>query len=170
MQVLVVRHAIAMERSEWRETGLPDSERPLTETGRRRMKKAVAGLTTLLPALDVIATSPYERARKTAALLAAGYDDAELLVLPALASGGPRDDVLAWLLGRRSTEDVALVGHEPDLGRLVSWLLGGRAAPGLGMKKGGACLIHFAGVVRPGHGELLWFLGPTILRALGERR
>jgi phosphohistidine phosphatase len=59
MQLLIVRHAIAMEREEFAKTGRPDSDRPLTDTGRRRMRKNARGLQRISPHPDLIATSPW---------------------------------------------------------------------------------------------------------------
>jgi hypothetical protein len=36
------------------------------------------------------------------------------------------------------------------------------------MKKAGAALIHFPGMVKPGQGLLQWWLEPMQLRALGR--
>ena len=44
MNFLVIRHAIAEDREAWALTGVSDDERPLTEAGRRKMKRAVRGL------------------------------------------------------------------------------------------------------------------------------
>ena len=70
MQLLVIRHAIAMEREEWAKSGRPDSDRPLTDTGRRRMRKNARGLQRVSPHPDVIATSPWLRAADTARVVA----------------------------------------------------------------------------------------------------
>ena len=43
---------------------------------------------------------------------------------------------------------MALVGHEPDLGKLAGVLLF-RAPASLPLKKAGACVISFTDVVRP---------------------
>jgi len=40
MQLVVIRHAIAMEREEFAPTGRDDSLRPLTDKGKAKMKKA----------------------------------------------------------------------------------------------------------------------------------
>src|SRR5262245_13191928 len=70
MNLVVIRHAIAMERDEWARTGRPDSDRPLTDTGRRRMRKNARGLQRIAPHPDVIATSPWLRAADTARVVA----------------------------------------------------------------------------------------------------
>lgn len=179
MEVLLVRHAIAEDRARWAAAGRADDARPLTSKGRSRMKRACAGLETLLPGLDLIATSPLERAAATAAILARSFPDARVAEVPSLAPGGPRDETLAWLARRRERR-VALVGHEPDLGALAAWLIAGDHAgdaagddarsllPALPMRKGGACLLRFASAPRAGSAELRWFLPPSLLRRLAR--
>lgn len=166
MQLLIVRHAIAADQLEWAATGCPDDQRPLTGKGRERMKRNAAGIVAALPDLDVIATSPFTRAAQTAALLARACRGVEVVEVPALASGGSRDQLLAWLATHDADASVAVVGHEPDLGWLVAWLLGGDAVPAVAMRKGGACLLDFVGHPSPGRAELRWFLPPSLLRRL----
>ena len=60
-------------------------------------------------------------------------------------------------------EAVALVGHEPDLGKLAGVLLFGAPAS-LPLKKAGACVISFTDVAASGAGRLEWFLPPKALR------
>src|SRR5262245_28298361 len=62
MDLVVVRHAIAEERS----AGLPDEERALTPRGRRRMRLAVDGLRRLKLRFDRVLHSPLKRAAQTA--------------------------------------------------------------------------------------------------------
>ena len=64
---------------------------------------------------------------------------------------------------------MAIVGHEPDLGRLVCALLASTNGPFLELHKGAACLLEFPGAVARGAATLDWFLGPKYLRRLGER-
>jgi phosphohistidine phosphatase len=105
---------------------------------------------------------------ETADILARAYRKLMVTTLPALASGGSREEILEWLKTRDDEERIALVGHEPDLGRLVGWLVGGRTIGAIEMKKGGACLLRFAGHPVQGHGELHWFLPPSLLRRLAD--
>ncbi|HVQ24975.1 MAG TPA: histidine phosphatase family protein, partial [Planctomycetota bacterium] len=65
MDLVVVRHAIAEERSADR----PDDERALTPRGRRRMRLAVGGLRRLGLRFDLVLHSPLRRAEQTAELL-----------------------------------------------------------------------------------------------------
>jgi phosphohistidine phosphatase len=166
MQILVVRHAIAAEPADWAATDAPDSERPLTAKGRRLMRRNARGIAAVAPWLHAVASSPFARAMETARILARQYRKLDVTTVPALASGGSRDELLEWLRTRDDEERLALVGHEPDLGRLVGWLAC-RGGP-IEMKKGGACLLRFAGHPAAGSGELYWFLPPPLLRRLAR--
>lgn len=132
------------------------------------MRKASKGLQTLLPGLDVLATSPLVRAHQTAEVIARAYGNGlDVTRLPALAPGEPMKALLAWLREQPPEAVVALVGHEPDLGRLTSWLLTGRQVSFVPFKKGAAALLEFEQVPRAGHGALVWFLSSTQLAEFG---
>jgi phosphohistidine phosphatase len=161
MKVYLVRHAIAHERSR---THWPDdSKRELTQTGKRKFRKAARGLAPLLPRAAPILTSPFVRARATAAILAAARGG-KIVECPELGAGGtPR--AMFELLKVRGGDAAVLVGHEPDLGRFVAAALGGASAR-FAFKKGGAACLKFLGRVAPGNATLLWMLPPRVLRAL----
>ena len=84
MQVLVVRHAIAEQREEFARTGKDDSQRPLTHDGRRKMRRGAVGLRAVVPAIDVLATSPLLRAVQTAEILAAVYNGRNMVTVKGL--------------------------------------------------------------------------------------
>lgn len=168
MKVLIVRHAKAEDRETFAKTGADDGERPLTGAGREQARKTARALKTLVPRIDVLATSPLVRARETARLLARDYRKLRIHELPALAPGAPAKNVSAWLAEQAADATVALVGHEPDLGVLASLLLTGRNQPILAFKKGGACLIEFENGPARGSATLAWLLTPRQLRALTE--
>jgi phosphohistidine phosphatase len=163
MQLLVVRHGIAEDRETWapRDDGL----RPLTEEGKKKMKEAAKGLRALLPRLDVLASSPLTRAQQTAAILAKAYDLSEPVTVEALASGQP-SALAPWLRTQATRKTVAIVGHEPGLGSLVSWLAAGSERSFVELGKGGACLLDVGERVDAGEAMLVWTLRPSQLRRL----
>lgn len=165
MELLVIRHAIAEDKRRFARTGRPDSERPLTAEGRRKFKKSLKGLRRAAPAVGVLATSPFTRARQTCDLARKIFPKARVVTVPALASGGNVRSVSAWLSGRRGRDVVAMVGHEPDLSRLTAVLTGSKT-PTLALKKGGAALIVFDGRAAAGRGRLEWLLTPALLKRL----
>jgi len=168
VKLLVVRHALAGDRKAWRSKGKDDSARPLTGDGRRKMREVARGLAELVAAPGVLATSPLVRAKQTAALLAGAFHLEAAEEVEALAPGEPPQALLEWLRARGRNDLVAVVGHEPHLGMLVSWLLSGRPAAFVELKKGGACLLDLGGRPAPGRAALLWLLSPAQLRHLGR--
>lgn len=170
MRVLVVRHAIAEDRDVFAKTGKPDTERPLTAEGTKRMEAAARGLARIVPTLDVVASSPLVRARQTAEVIAAAYGGLVVAQLPLLKPTLNADAVIRWLNDQADGAAVAVVGHEPDMGMLVSYLLTGVDTATIEMKKGAVCLLEFDGAVAAGDAVLRWFLAPKHLRAIGAAR
>ncbi len=170
MRLLVVRHAIAEDREAFARSHKDDANRPLTAEGRRKMEQAALGLKELIPELDLLAASPYKRAFDTAEIVAAAYGGLTVERVPELAPGVSVDRVIGWLTGRHARGSVAVVGHEPDLSRLVCTLLANTNGPFLELRKGAACLLEFPGPVGKGAATLDWFLGPKHLRLLGAAR
>src|SRR5260370_17723815 len=120
MQLLVVRHGIAEEREAWAPRN--DSLRPLTADGKKKMKEAAKGLRAIVPRVDMLATSPLTRAMETAVILAKVYDKGTPTTVDALAPGQRPPALAPWLRSQVTHKTVAIVGHEPGLGPLASWL------------------------------------------------
>ncbi|MGD8726783.1 MAG: phosphohistidine phosphatase SixA [Gemmatimonadales bacterium] len=168
MRVLVIRHAIAEDRVEFARTGKSDDERPLTSEGECRMRQAARGLRTLVPTIDLMASSPLTRARQTAEIVRDAYRELPVEIVPALSGDGDLDGVVAWLAEHMDLDTTAVVGHEPDLSSLISYLLTGSGAAAVTMKKGAVCQLEFADAVEPGRAVLRWLLAPKHLRSLGR--
>ncbi len=164
MDLLVIRHGLAAQP----EPGQDDEARPLTGKGKRTMKRVAQGLVTLVPEIDALATSPLRRAVQTARVVAAAYEDTSPEKLDALEPAGSREEVLAWLQERSDPETVAIVGHEPHLGLLTSWLLAAPLNHFMAFKKGGACLITWPDHPTAGAAWLKWALTPVHLEKLGR--
>lgn len=162
MQVLIVRHAKAEERGLLKR----DALRPLTPEGRKDMRKAARSLKSLVSAIDVLAVSPLARARQTGEILADVFGGPAVTEIAQLTPGAPAPELLAWLQEQSAEATIALVGHEPDLGNLVGYLLTGNNHSFIELKKGAACLVEFAARPRAGEGRLKWALAPRQLRAL----
>jgi phosphohistidine phosphatase len=164
--ILLVRHAKAEPRPLLALGPKRDSRRPLSDAGRKRMRRAARTLRKLVPAVDVLASSPLTRARETAEIIARRYDAMPIVDLTPLSPGGSERELLGWLQEQGQDAVVVLVGHEPDLGQFASWLLSGRKLPFAPLRKGGACLIRFDETPAPGAGALEWWLPPKLLDKL----
>jgi phosphohistidine phosphatase len=161
MKLLLVRHAIAVPSGT---PGIADEERPLTNRGRKRFRKAARGLARIVPRPDLLLTSPLPRALETAEIAAEAWGEVTPTTEPLLA-GGPVADVIAAVFARDENGVVALVGHEPGISELLAHLVEA-AAERLPFKKGGAALVAMDDG-SPGRGRLVWFLPPRVLRKLG---
>jgi len=166
MELLIVRHAIAFERDRhrWRD----DGARPLSPAGTRRARKAASGLKEFSKVPDRLLTSPLVRAVQTARILTevAGWPQAEERME---LSPGQTALALLTLLGKDRSKLVAVVGHQPGLGALLTaCLLGDGAVLPVEMKKNAVACVSFEGSPRPGHAALKWLATPRMLR--GFRR
>jgi phosphohistidine phosphatase len=160
MQLLIIRHAIAVDRGT---PGIPDEERPLTPEGEQKFRETAKGLARLVDRPRVLLTSPWLRAKQTAAI-AGGVWGLEPKEAAALASGS-FDEQAAVLDRYPKDATVAVVGHEPWVSELLARLLGSRHDDRLTFKKGGAALVDVPGRLAEG-GSLAWFLPPKVLRRL----
>ena len=165
MELLVVRHAIAEDREEYAATGRDDASRPLTAGGARKMRRGARGLRELVPTIDVLVTSPLTRASETAEIIRREYGLDGIETASALTPSTLPDEVVGWL-SKFDGGVVAIVGHEPQLGRLLTYFLTGTDRSAVELKKGAACLIAFAERPEVGKGRLVWAVPPRTLRDL----
>jgi phosphohistidine phosphatase len=168
MQLLVIRHAIAEDRDAFAATGKDDSERPLTKRGERKMRDVAVGLARLVDSLDAIGASPLLRAQQTARIVAEAYGSGGVDTVEALAPESEPSASLDWLTQHRSAQAIAIVGHEPHLGALVTWLMTGQSESRVTLRKGGACLLELSDRPAAGGGTLQWALTPSQLRCVGR--
>ena len=123
----------------------------------------------LAPRVDALLSSPFERAWRTAELLAGmeGWPDPKSWT-PLEPTLPPEKGCYA-LEAYGEAEFVAVVGHRPGLHELASYLLTGDAAGAqISIKKGGVVCLRFEGQPAPGAGQLRWLATPKILRAIAD--
>ena len=149
MKLLVIRHGAA-------EDSAPggDAERSLTHEGKKEMKEIARGLAKLVDSIDIIGASPLLRAQQTAKIVAKEFNDVEIETVSALVPGSDLNDLLTWIAGHKSEDLVTVVGHEPLLGLLVTWLMTGAQSSRVEMTKGGAALLEFNSRVASGAASL----------------
>jgi phosphohistidine phosphatase len=167
MKVLVVRHAAVADKEEFARTGKSDDLRPLTAPGKRDMREVTRGLREIVPGVDLLATSPLVRAVQTAEILGDSYKR-KLVSIESLRPEARYEDLAIWAREYGDKKTVAIVGHEPHLSGLVSWLLASSRRSLLELKKGAACLLEFEDFPGAGAGTLLWSMAPKHLRAIGR--
>lgn len=169
MHLLLIRHAIAEDRDSFSKTGQEDDLRPLTSEGRYKMVQCAEGLRAIAPKISMLATSPLTRARETAEIVAEEYGMDIRATTDALRPKAAFGDFVEWIADH-DHPIVAVVGHEPHLSGLVTWLVSGLEESHMELKKGGACLLSFKGAPKKCGGTLEWALHPNHLRKIARAR
>jgi phosphohistidine phosphatase len=158
MELFVLRHAIAEDHS----ASGRDSDRKLTDEGIEKMKRIAKGMKAAKLSFDLILSSPYVRAKETADIVAKVFDAKERLKLSAaLMSGGDSQRLIDELSSdHRKHESILIVGHEPDLSRLISILISGQPDTRINLKKGGLCKLSAEALKHARCATLEWLLTP----------
>lgn len=167
MKLYLLRHADAGEASA--EGYTTDAARALTPKGIKRTRQLANALRQMEIAFDVILSSPLIRAQQTAGILARSLQlEKQLRLSSQLAPDGALPDVLALIESTRAkANSILLVGHEPNLSRLVSLLCTGGTHLNLTLKKGGLCRLELTEVKSGPCATLEWLLSP---RHFGPKR
>ena len=166
MELLILRHAIAFPRDAKRWPD--DSERPLTLEGVKRARRAAAGLKHIASRPALVLTSPLVRARDTAGIFAQAGGWPKAVQCAGLSPGGSPDEVLEAVRRQGAKAAcVAVVGHQPHLGRLLALCLGGDArSEAFELKKSAIACVRFAGSVHARQGILTALYPPKALRRI----
>jgi len=118
MDLILWRHAEA-------EPGEPDLGRRLTSKGLKQAERMAQWLDSHLPDTCRVLVSPADRAQQTAVALQRKFK-----TVPELAPGASVAAVLTAANWPDSREPVLIVGHQPTLGAVASFLLSGEEAYG----------------------------------------
>jgi phosphohistidine phosphatase len=168
MKLYLLRHGIAVERI----GGVirSDFERPLTDEGRRELEVISLALKRLNVKAELVISSPLLRAKQTAEIIAEVHAlDKPIEISECLAPGGAVSDVYKVLRKFSSLQEVFLVGHEPDIGRLAGALLWAGTEFDMPFKKAGICRIDISDVPPSYPGRLKWFVTPKMISCLAVK-
>lgn len=124
MRLYIVRHG---QSPSAREAGvLSDSERPLSETGRKNAREAGLYLRENEKLPQVILHSPLKRAQETALEMDAALQcPLGVKVFDPLSNLLPAPELYREVeIQARERESIILVGHQPQLGELAFFLCG----------------------------------------------
>ena len=152
MRVYFLRHGEA----DWPNWEGDDDDRPLTERGRKEMRKVARFLDALEISLDDILTSPLPRAHQTAEIVAERFKlharEEDALVKNFDVSA------LKQIVRKYPVEDLMIVGHEPNFNQVISGVTGAT----LKLSKGGGALVELD--EEKMKGRLLWLFPPKFAK------
>jgi phosphohistidine phosphatase len=134
----IMRHGEAEELRE----GDDDAQRPLTKKGKKAVRAMGQWMEEHGIRPDVIASSPMKRAVRTAGIIRKKIGGPDPVTVPELAGECTASELVAALGPLCSGVDqVLLVGHQPQLGRLVSLLVTGSPYGRFDLTKGSLCHV-----------------------------
>lgn len=169
MNLYVIRHAIAVDEatSDYES----DSERPLTDKGRKKMRQIAKSLRHLGVSFDLILSSPYVRASETAEIVADVFKMKNKIVFSdnLIPMGNP-ELVIGEINEKHQVNSLAIVGHEPHLSTLVGLLTAESSKIEITLKKGGVCYLSADDLHHQDHRATLeWLLTPGILMEISDK-
>lgn len=130
MELILWRHAEAEE-------GILDAERELTEKGLDQAKRMSDWLKSKLPENTLVIASPTRRTQQTAMALSSDF-----VTNNEIGPGAGVTGILTVVKWPNAQGAVVIVGHQPTLGEVVSYLIP-VIPPGLSVKKGSVWWIKY---------------------------
>lgn len=153
MELLMIRHGEASSMP------MDESGPPLSESGIRAMKKMANLLESQPVQPERLFSSPLKRARQTAEIVNELWD-LRLETVDWLKPGVEPSRILSELRKIREGQ-LALVGHLPTLGWLLSTLLWGLPPKEISVPKGSVTCLKVE-EWEPSGAKLKWILGPDL--------
>jgi phosphohistidine phosphatase len=160
--IYLMRHGLAGQFGDVAD----DAQRPLTAAGHTKVTQVAQRLPALDVQLDLILTSPYQRAAQTATIVHQQYPHAHLETVNDLAPEGDLSALADRLNQLDRAQSLILVGHEPNLSQIAEQLIWGTVISRIMLKKTG--IIRLDGPLTGellGACELRWLLPAKVLLA-----
>ena len=161
MEVFFLRHGPAETKADWSDD---DVERPLSEEGRLVVAEVAASLVKYQFHPELVLTSPYQRTRQTADIVAERLGMLDKVVADArLIPGFGLKQLAKVLHDHADRQSLLLVGHGPDFTEVVRALTGGR----LTIRKAGVAQVEIPDL-RALRGVLISLIVPAPLQSHDE--
>jgi len=161
MELFLIRHGPAEVKADW--SG-DDVERPLSAEGRLIVAEVAAALANHQVQPELVLTSPYDRTRQTAQIVAErlGMPD-KVIADTRLIPGFGLRQLGKVLHDHADCKSILLVGHGPDLSQVVRALTGGRVT----IRKAGVAQVEITDL-QALEGRLISLLVPAPIQSFDE--
>jgi phosphohistidine phosphatase len=158
MEIYILRHGLAADAA----AGARDAERPLTPEGAKKLQSVLRRARAIEVQPPLILTSPYRRARETAQVAAEALRNGSKLVESrALTPESSPEAVWDEIRAHKTDPQIMIVGHEPLLSSVYSYLLGA-ASVQIDVKKGSLGRIDVDRFIGQPRGVLRWLIHPKL--------
>ncbi len=157
MNLYLIRHSIAENIS----LDKKDFDRELTSEGKSVIAKTSQAWKNYIDQLDIVLSSPLTRAVQTAEIISSNLQTNQNLIKDNNLGTGSRTSDLIELLNSLEYENVAVVGHQPDLSIHVNNFCG-TGSFNLVFPPAALAKIEFDNSIKYGKGRLVYFIPPII--------
>lgn len=162
-KIYLLRHGDAVDAEA---VGGKDAARGLSDKGEESVRQAAKGMKRLEIEPEAIWSSPYDRALQTARITAEVLDlNDRLKELPELEPGADPGVIAGIVQQFGDRESVMIVGHNPDLEKLMQYLISETDQANISLKKGGLAILEARRPIHQGCGALVALWTP---RQLGK--
>lgn len=155
LNIYLIRHSDAEALSK----GLRDMDRKLTPEGIKKISEAAVNWKNFIPSFDYIISSPYERAIQTARIISEVFNCTDKLLSDRRVACGSRTDDIIEIANSLNAENIAFVGHQPDMSDHISAMISSNGAFAE-FRKASIAKVIFHNKAREGKG-ILEFLIPA---------
>lgn len=146
---------------------LRDADRPLSGRGEEDARLLGRFLARTASGISAIVSSPLLRAQQTSGLIRESLAGSpEVTVSDTLAPGFRSRTLYEELLRKGEAATVVCVGHQPDLGNFIAYLIDVPAHGAMAMPTGAIARIAVGGGNPPADAQIEWLLTPALLRGL----
>lgn len=162
MELYVIRHAEAVEASAY----IEEQNRYLTEEGKKEAERMGRFLKKVEAGFSILLTSPLVRAVDTAKLLVkfSGLEDkCKIEICQLLSPKVPFNDLIKELKKHEQNKRIAILGHQPDMGRFISRLCFQSEFEGINLKRCAVAFIEEVVLEKTPSGKLRWIVEPNLL-------
>lgn len=135
-----------------------DNDRNLTSQGIEEAECAAGAVRLLKLTFTALFSSPLDRARQTAAIVAKQYPTVPLQVFEHITPTADPDNLFRELHSFPRDSRILLVSHEPFISHCLSTLISGSSQPRISIKKASLACVEAGSPIQRGAGVLLWLL------------
>ncbi len=147
-----------------------DEDRPLTPRGEEEALRMGRALAAMEPEVEHIVTSPLVRAVQTAEIVRGALGGRpDVRITENLVPGFRPAALFAELTALAGSGGIMAVGHQPDLGEFIAFLIADSAASGISMAAGAIAKLLVPSPPDRSGAALCWLLTPDAVRSLQSK-
>jgi len=159
LNIYLIRHG----KSEPVVPGKNDSERNLTDEGKSIVEASANLWKEFVQDFDHIITSPFIRAKQTAQIISNVFHFQGGIVEDSVLAPGSVTRNIIELANALNGNDIAFIGHQPDMGYHISDFIAGKGV-NIKLSPSSIVKISFENRAASGKGILMFLLPPVFIK------